>query len=81
MVEEEQRFSPQRVAWIAAVMSQLLIPCHFFVSCDRSDRLTLSVIGLVLISCQFTLADRTGKRTRLFGLAVVGMVAHTLSTH
>lgn len=78
---ERQGVSPRRVAWVAAVMSLLLIPCHFFVSCDLSGRIAMSGIGLVFITGMFTLADRTGKKALPFGLAVVGLIGHTLCTH
>ena len=81
MNEEKQRFSARRMAWVTAVMSLLLIPGHFFVSCDLSGRLAMCGIGLVLITGMFSLADRTGKKALPFGLAVVGLVGHTLCTH
>jgi hypothetical protein len=81
MNEEKQTFSPRRVAWVTAMLSVLLIPCHFFVSCDLSGRLAMSGIGLVFITGFFSLADKTGKKALPFGLAVVGLIGHTLCTH
>ena len=81
MNEERQRFSSRRVAWVTACMSLLLIPCHCFVSCDLSGHLAMSGIGLVVITGLFSLADRTGKKALPFGLALAGLVGHTLCTH
>ena len=69
------------MAWVTAAMSLILIPTHFFVSCDLSGRVGMSGIGLVVITGLFTLADRTGKKALPFGLAVVGLIGHTLCTH
>jgi len=81
MNEEKQNFSPRRVAWATAILSVLLIPCHFFVSCDLSGRLAMSGIGLVFVTGIFSLADKTGRKTLPFGLAVVGLIGHILCTH
>lgn len=74
-------FSPRRVAWITAVMSLLLVPAHFYVSCDMSGRIAMSGYILLGITGVLSLADKTGKKALPFGVAIVGIVAHTLCTH
>jgi len=74
-------FSPRRVAWTTAVLSLLLVPAHFYVSCYLSGRVAMAGIGLLAITGLLSLADRTENRAIPFMLAVAGIVAHMLCTH
>ncbi len=62
-------------------MSVLLVPCHFFVSCELSSRLAASGVGLMVVTGLFCLASKTGKKELPFGLAIVGLIGHVLFTH
>lgn len=74
-------FLPRRVAWITAILSLLLVPVHFHVSCDLSGIIGMYSYILLGITGVLSLADKTGRKAMPFGLAVIGIVAHTLCTH
>jgi hypothetical protein len=71
-------FSPLRVAWIITILLLVSVPSHFYVSCEMSRRIGLSVIVLFIIVGGLSLA---AKNPRPFVIATVGLIAHMLGVH
>ncbi len=74
-------FAPRRVAWATAILSLALVPAHFFVNCEMSERIALSGGALLLLTAGLSLADRNRKPAAPFVLALVGFFAHALCAH
>jgi hypothetical protein len=75
-------FSPRRVAVITAILSLTLVPVHFYVSCQMSEKVAIAGMVLFLLAGGLAVADRGGKGAAFpLVLAIVGFLAHGLCTH
>jgi hypothetical protein len=71
-------FSPHRVASSTAILSWALLPVHFFVSPSTSEGIMTCALLLFLLTCGFSLADRSGERGIPIILALVAGFIHGL---
>lgn len=67
-----------RIARTIALTMFALVPVHFFVSCDASGTLAGFTFVLLLVVAGLSIVAR---RFKPFGLALIAMLLHVLSTH
>jgi hypothetical protein len=74
-------FSPHRISWIIAILSVLLVPCHFWVPCVLSGRIAAFAAGLLILSGGLYLISRDEHRERPLLTIFAVFIAHIMCTH